>query len=374
MTNKVKVLHVLGGLYCGGTETFIMNMFRSIDRDKVDFDFLIHEQSKAHFDDEVLSLGGKIYRIPDRTEVGTLRYIRILIQTLHKIKPDIVHGHAMFNAGIVMIASYFAGIKKRVCHAHSSGDQKADSIKRKMFRVFMSTLIKIFSTEQAACSEMASEYLYGKKALKNEKVKLINNGIDIHKFLSVKQTETMLIRKELDLRKDSLVIGLVGRLVDVKNPLFIIYLLERILKINQNTIVVFVGEGPLMIDIKKIIKEKHLAENVRLIGNRTDIPILMSAFDIFLLPSNFEGAPIVAFEAQAQGLPCLVSDKVPQAIDLGLGLVKYLSLNNEEQWIEAIASPQKKEKDIEKIKVAFIKKGYDQQSAAHKLLQIYGVC
>lgn len=370
---KLKVLHVLGGLWCGGTETFIMNMYRSIDREKIQFDFLIHEGSKAHYDDEVLSLGGRIFRIPDRTEVGTIKYISSLLRMLLKIKPDVIHAHAMFNAGVVMLTAFVARVKKRVCHSHSSDDQYGLSLSRRVFRLIMRVCIYLFSTDFAACSDTAAEYLFGSKNFKNGKVNIINNGIDINKYLIVTRDETNKIRKELGISENDYVIGFLSRLVEVKNPLFIIKLFERIREINKDTIIVIVGDGPLKLVIEKELKMRRLTEYVRLTGNRSDVPILMGAFDIFVLPSFFEGLPFVAIEAQAKGLPCIFSDSVPRKTDLGLGLIKYISLDDESEWIKTITSQPSKLNDVDRIKGAFINKGYDAHSASKKLLHIYGV-
>ncbi|WP_282937452.1 glycosyltransferase family 1 protein [Paenibacillus sp. RC67] len=372
-SGKLSVLHVLGGLWCGGTEAFVMNMFRSIDREKVQFDFLIHEKSKAHYDDEVLSLGGNIYRIPDRTEVGTVKYILTLVRILLQIKPDVIHAHAMFNAGVIMLASWLARIKTRVCHAHSSDDQNRLSLSRKMFRSIMRMCIYVFATHYAACSEKAAEYLFGEGIVKKGKVNLINNGIDVNKYISVTRDQTNQIRKELGVSDKHYVIGLVSRLVEVKNPLYIIKIFEQIREINQDALIVIVGEGPLKWEIEKELKKRNLTEHVRLTGNRSDVPIIMSAFDIFVLPSIFEGLGIVAIEAQARGLPCILSDGVSLKADLGLGLIKYISLNDENEWIRAITSRPKKLMDSHKIIDAFKDEGYDVKSASNKLLQVYGL-
>jgi glycosyltransferase EpsF len=370
---RVKVLHVLGGLFCGGSETFVMNMFRESNPEKIQFEFLIHEKSKSHYDDEVLTRGGTIYRIPDRTEVGIVKYFIILIKTLITIKPDIIHTHAMFNGGAVILAAFIAGIKKRVCHSHSSDDQRGTDIFRTFFRFIIRILIKLFATDFAACNEDAANYLYGEKMVKRGQVTIINNGVDFKKYHSIKKNKIDLLRRELGIDENHLVIGYVGRLVDVKNPLFLLPIYFELLKYNPHMIFVFAGEGPLKQVIVKEFESRGVVNNLRMLGNRLDIPDLMGVFDVFLLPSIFEGAPIVAIEAQAKSLPCLVSTGIPKSIDLGLGLVRFLPLDKEDLWIKAIKTVKKPIIHEDTIRRVFGKKGYDIASTYTKLMYLYGI-
>ncbi|KIL35397.1 hypothetical protein SD71_13895 [Cohnella kolymensis] len=368
---KIKVMQVLGGLWCGGTETFVMNMYHSVDKEKVQFDFLVHEKSKAHYDDEVLSLGGQIHRISDRHEVGTIRYVINLVRLLRKLNPDIVHSHAMFNSGIVMLAAFLAGIKKRICHAHSAKDESGNKLSRRIYRLIMRMCIKAFSTNQIACSDVAAEFLFSNKHRSKRAVPIIN-GIDVDKHLSVAVHEVDVIRKQLGISEENYVIGFVGRLVAVKNPLFLIKVFEEIRKINNKAIMVIVGEGSLKIPIQQELKKRDLIGHVRLTGNRTDVPGIMCIFDVLVLPSLFEGLSIVTLEAQASGLPCILSDNVPTTADVGLGLIRYISIRDEEGWVKAAASKQQKVTDHNKIRTAFKYHGFDTASASNKLLKLYG--
>ncbi|MDQ0256570.1 glycosyltransferase EpsF [Evansella vedderi] len=372
MSKKIRVLHVLGGLWCGGTETFVMNMFRSIDREKVEFDFLVHEKSRTFYDDEVESLGGRIFRVPDRIEVGTLKYIINLLRILKHQKPDVIHAHAMFNSGVIMLVAYISRIKKRICHAHSTNDQFGNSISRMLFRLVMRLSLRLFATNYAACSNFAAEYLFGSRLTKKNRIDIINNGVDLHKYFSITQQETNDVRKELMISEDNYVIGIVSRLVEVKNPLFIIKLFKKIHQNDNKTIVVIVGDGPLKVNIEKELEHNGLKKFVRITGNRKDIPQLLSLFDVFVMPSQFEGVPIAAIEAQAKGLPCILSKGVPNTADMGLGLTRHIALNDEKGWVDAINSKPPKIRDIKNIKKAFKTKGFDNGSASYRLLQIYG--
>ncbi|MFS0822741.1 glycosyltransferase family 1 protein [Bacillus sp. 1P02SD] len=364
---KIKVLHVLGGLWCGGTETFVMSLFRNIDREKFEFIFLIHEEEKAHYDDEVLALGGKIYRIKGRKEVGILNYIITLVKVLKEINPHVIHSHAMFNSGVVMFAAYLAGIKKRVSHAHSSKDEGGNQYVRIAFQSIMRFNINLFSTDHLACNVKAGEFLFRKN------VPIINNGLDLEKFTRKNVKHLHFIRNELSISEDMYVIGFVGRLVEVKNPVFIINILEKVLENKKNSIVVIVGDGPLKDDLKSLLELKGLTKFVKFTGNRSDVASIMDVFDVLVLPSLFEGMPIVALEAQAKGLPCVLSNNIPRAVDLGLDLIKFIPLNNEEKWISAITENNQKLNDYIKIKDAFMSKGYDIQSVSAQMLKIYGI-
>ena len=237
----------------------------------------------------------------------------------------------------------------------------------------MGICIKIFSTKCIACSKLAGSYLFGKNLVNKGEVEIINNGINIDTFhkedIKVKDHLT----QELDISDRDYVLGFVGRLVPVKNPLFVLLLLERILESIPEAICIIVGEGPLKSEIEYQARKRNLLKSIRLTGNRNDIPDIMGLFDVFLLPSHFEGLPIVALEAQAKGLPCIISDNVPDSVDLGLDLVQQVSLGDIDGWVNAVSKKIENELDKEKIKNVFNSKGFDSKSSSIKLLKVYGV-
>lgn len=362
---KLKVLQVLGGLWSGGTEAFVMNMYRSIDREKVEFEFLIHEKNKAHYDDEVMSLGGKIHRIPDRHEVGTIRYIINLVRKLREIKPDVVHSHAMFNSGIVMFFAFLAKIKIRIAHSHNTSDQATQSILRKLFQSIMRVFINTFATQLVACSNKAAEYLFCFKK-KNKQALILNNAVRINEFIFNEEIRNQ-IRRDIGI-EDKFVIGHVGRFTEQKNHHFLIEIFKSIKEQYPNTVLLLVGEGPLKSEIESKVKELNLTGSVKFLGVRKDIPKLLQGFDLFLLPSLFEGLPFVLIEAQAAGLCCVLSSTVTEETDI-TGRVKFVDLDDSiEVWTHHIMNASIGHIDTSEM---IRKSGYDTESMAKKLMEIY---
>ncbi|PLR68738.1 glycosyltransferase [Bacillus sp. UMB0893] len=367
---KIKVVQVLGGLFCGGTEAFVMNIARNIDREKTEVDYIIHDASKGHYDDEVLSLGSKIIRIPDRTEVGVFKYFKVLFKTLKEIKPDVVHAHAMFNSGAVMLAAKLAGVKIRICHAHGGGDEGEKKISRKIHRFFMRKLINFCSSSRVACNEKSAYFLFGKHSLLKD-VNFLSNSIDVDRFTIIDNNSITKLRKELNISEDKYVIGFVGRLVDVKNILFYVKLFDKVKSLNEKSVLIIVGEGPHRSKIEEILISKDLQSNSRILGNRSDVPDLMALFDLLILPSRFEGIPFVAIEAQAKGIPCLISSNIEKTVDLGLGLINFLPLEKRDEWIKYSTGFLKKEKDVKRIKSVFEKEGYDFSKTLKQISRLY---
>ncbi|WP_090792431.1 glycosyltransferase family 1 protein [Paenibacillus sp. GP183] len=363
---KLKVLHVLGGLWCGGTEAFVMNMYRSIDREKVQFVFLIHEKSKAHYDDEVLSLGGIIYRIPDRTEVGTIKYMIYLIRILFKIKPDVIHAHAMFNSGVVMLASFITGIKKRVCHSHNTADQFGDSISRNIFRTIMRLCIRGFSTDLAACGNEAALYLFGDKILKEGKAHVLKNAVNVemYKFNGAIRSK---VRDELN-AGNRLVLGHIGRFSKEKNHEFLVYVFKAVHKLHPDSLLVLIGDGEFRPRIEKKVADLELSGAVKFLGIRNDVSKLMQGMDLFVFPSLFEGFPFVLVEAQAAGLNCIISDTITPDTNITQRL-NFLSLKDSPAiWAKKILSSSYKHEDTLEI---IRSKGYDNVTMAKWLTDFY---
>lgn len=363
---KIKVLQVLGGLWSGGTEAFVMNMYRSIDREKVEFDFLIHESSKAHYDDEVLSLGGEIYRIPGRHEVGTIKYFVNLVQVLRKIKPDVIHSHAMFNSGIVMLAAFLAGIKKRISHSHNTSDQGEGGISRKIFRLIMRSCILLFSTNLAACSNKAANYLFLNKNHSKKKALILNNAVNINDF-TYNERLRYEVRNELG-ADDKLVLGHVGRFTEQKNHHFLVDIFKSVHDQYPDSMLVMIGDGPLRPELEIKVAELGLSSAVKFLGIRNDIPKLLQGIDLFILPSLYEGLPVVLIEAQAAGLSCILSDTITRDTDI-TGRAKFIDLNASPHiWAhEILSSPSNHEDTAEMIR----SNGYDTDTMARRLVSFY---
>lgn len=305
MSNPIRVLHVVTQMACGGLETMIMNYYRKIDKSKVQFDFLTHRPitEKKDYDDEIQELGGKIYHI-SRLNPFSLSYRKELEKFFDEHKEyQIIHVHLDCMSGLVLKAAEKKGIPIRIAHCHSSSQDKNILY---LIKLMYKKLIPRYATGLFSCGETAGEWMFGK----NEKFIVLPNAIDTDKYVfSSSKREYM--REKLGLPNDAFVIGHVGRFSEVKNHRFIIELSEKFLKKNENTYILLAGQGNLMGEMKKVVSEKGLDDSISFLGLRNDIPDIMQAIDVFILPSLYEGLPVSVIEAQAAGLPCLISKNVP---------------------------------------------------------------
>lgn len=302
----VRILHVLGKLNRGGAETLVMNWYRNIDREKMQFDFLIHTDEKCSYTDEILSLGGKIYSVPAYNGKNHFRYVRAWNDFLQKhTEYRIIHGHVRSTAAIYLYIAKKNG-RIAVSHSHSinSGTGFAGVVKH-----VMQYPIRYIADYQWACSLEAGRYLFGKKAICSTKFKVQKNAIDIQNFAYNEQIRERL-RERLGVSGKT-VVGHVGRFIQEKNHAFIIDVFDKYHNINNNSVLLLVGIGPLIETIKEVVREKRLEKQVIFLGERSDVSDIMQALDVFLFPSTHEGLGIVAIEAQASGVPVLMSDTIP---------------------------------------------------------------
>ena len=322
--NEIKrVLHVLGSMNKGGQETFIMNVYRNIDREKVQFDFLINCSTKRDdYEDEIIDLGGKIYRIPGRSS-NYLKHLKELREFFNTNKQySIVHQHTDSNVGISSIISAKKhNINKIIYHSHSSKSLRKGVFSR-LFEFIYKPRIKKYATDYFACSDLAAEHLFG-KYIDKTKIKIINNAIETEKF-AYDENIREVKRKELGI-EHKFVIGHVGRFFKVKNHAFLIDIFAEIHKQNSDAALLLVGEGKLQKEIEDKVDKLDLKDSVIFTGIRSDVNELLQAMDIFLLPSLWEGLPVVGVEAQASGLPCIISDNITKQAKI-TDLVEYISL------------------------------------------------
>jgi glycosyltransferase involved in cell wall biosynthesis len=325
--SPLRVLHVVVNMNRGGAETLLMNLYRNINRSKIQFDFLTCNEGV--FDEEILKLGGKVYRIPYITEVGHSKYLKALTDFFMKYSHyRIVHSHMDKMSGIVLRAAKKAGIPIRIAHSHSTRSE--GGIAARIYKWYAGTRISKNATDFVSCSREAAEWLFWNKA---DRTIFLKNGIDLEQFkFSLKIRES--IRSELKIKEDQFIVGHVGRFSMPKNHSYLLEVFKEFLSYREEAILLLVGDGPLLPEIKRKVEEMELTKNVKFLGSRSDVEQLLQAFDIFLFPSVFEGFPVSVIEAQASGLPCLISDSITKEIDMGIGLVQSLSLNNKKLWID----------------------------------------
>lgn len=360
--NKIRVVHCLGKLNAGGAETLVMNIFRHIDRNMYQFDFLLFNDTKGFYDEEVKSLGANLYYTGNIKRVGIRKYLKELISFFSSHDIDVVHSHMDWQGGFIAYAAYKAGIKKIVIHSHANQKMFDVDLLHHFLIEFNKYLIKKYATHCISCSKEAGESLFKKD------FDILRNGIDLNRFLYPNQEMIKKLKDELNISDTDIILGNVGSLSENKNQLFLINILNKLISINKNYKLILVGDGPVRKEIEQKIEEMNLQANVILTGVRKEIPEIMHLFDLFLFPSKYEGLGIVAIEAQASQRYCLVSENVPHLIDLNINLVDFLPLN-QQLWIDKILN-YKKSND-KNINDKIINSKFNIEKTCESLIKVY---
>lgn len=347
----IRVLQVFGRMDCGGAETMIMNIYRNIDRSKVQFDFVVHTSDKCDFDDEIKSLGGRIFSVPRFNLKNALFYKSAWRKLLSK-HPEwkMIHGHIMSVASIYLTIAKNFGLVT-ISHSHIAG--KTQGIKSMVRDVLQKQLTADY---YMACSNSAGEWLFGDRIVNNKHYYILPNAINVDKFRYNPECREQK-RKELGLTNEVL-IGHIGRFQNQKNHLYLIEVFNKFVKRINNSKLLLVGRGELEEQVKKRVNELGIQDKVIFAGVRFDVNELIQAMDVFVFPSLFEGLGIVLIEAQTSGLPCVMSDTVPKEAILIEDLVTVMKLNQSaDEWADHIISRlgEKRYSRIEEVKA----KGYD---------------
>lgn len=372
--NISRILHVVSAMNRGGTETLLMNIYRAMDRTKVQFDFVSHRQEKCDYDDEIEEMGGHIYRIPSLGQSGPVQYVRNLKAIIKSKSYLVVHSHTDYQSGFTALAAKLAGVKKRVCHAHTNSWLNSYTLKQNLTFKGLQTLIGAIGTDYWACSEEAGRFLFGDKKVSKGVVQIMNNGINLSEYTNIPSAVMKRLKDQLNLSEETTVIGHVGNFSEVKNQVFIIDLIAQLKEERKDVIAILVGEGPLKQSVREYTAKLGLSDSVQFLGVREDIPVLMKLFDVFVFPSLYEGFGMVTLEAQGAGTPCIVSNRVPKTTDLGLGLVSYLSLEDPKQWISHIQSAvHKKRPKTQDIQQSFDSLGFNIYQNVKDWLTLYGI-
>lgn len=361
----IRIAHIVGKWLGGGVEAVIMNYYRHIDRTKIQFDFLCDEDSTNIPYEEIESLGGRVIIIPPYQKV--FKYIKELKRVLKEGQYKIVHSHINTLSVFPLYAAKKAGVLVRIAHSHSTTNKK--EWKKNLMKLALRPFAKTFATDYFACSELAGRWLFGEKTFDEEKVNVLNNAIDLDKFKYDEKIRKDK-RKELKIKDDTIVIGHIGRFVEQKNHRGLIDIFNEVHKINKKTILILAGQGPLMEEMKEKTKSLGIEKNVQFLGQRSDANELYQAFDVFLLPSLYEGLPVVGVEAQAAGLLCILSDDMTKETKV-LESTEFLSLSTSpEVWANILLQSYDKyeRKDTKK---EISKNGFNIQDEAHKLVDIY---
>lgn len=367
----LRVLQCVGKMNCGGAETMLMNIYRNIDREKITFDFLVHNQGEGYYDAEIIKEGGHIYYIPSQGNLGIIRYIQTLTRFLKENGPfDIIHSHMDWQGGMIAVAAKMAGIKKVVVHSHTT-ELMNPSLAYQVVLRMQKLCIGICATDYWACSEAAVRFLFYKGLCCKRNIQIIPNGIQVHEYMNLNREES---RKLLRIEKDTFLIGNVGSLSPIKNQIFLVELAKELKMKGFQFKLLLVGGGQdnYRKQVEEQINKYDLKKEVTLLGLRKDIPSIMCALDLFVLPSLFEGLGIAAIEAQAAGTPSIVSTNVPREVDMGLDLVSWLEIESIEDWKDKILSMVPvEERNGSRCYKAISEKGYNVLESAKKVEALY---
>lgn len=333
----IRVLQIVPNMQAGGLENFIMNIYRKIDRESIQFDFLVHYKERKHFDDEIEKLGGKIYRMTLRDDNNIFKYMADL-NSFYKEHPEykIIHCHMSSIGFINFFIAKKNGVKVRIAHSHNSNTEK--NIKGFIKSVLIKPL-KYISTHNFACSNEAGKFLFGKRQFE-----VIPNAIDMELYRFNSETRKQ-ERERLNI-ENKLVVGHIGRFELQKNHKYIIDVFKEVIKVDESAVLLLAGDGSLIEKIKLYVKKINIESNVKFLGVVKDANKLYQAMDCFILPSFFEGLPVVGIEAQVSGLRCLFSSAITKEVKISQ-LTKFLGIKkkNIEEWKENILNFEKYDRE-----------------------------
>ena len=359
--SPIRILHVVQRMEAAGLQSFIMNIYRTIDRSQVQFDFLTHYKAHQFYDNEIEQLGGRIYRLSVREDKNPFKYLKELKKFFREHQEyAIVHGHMDSLGFFYLGAAKSSGINNRIAHAHTvitGGDLK------KRLRNLFNKGYKINATCLLACSEDAGRYMFG-----NSFFRVIHNPIDVQRF-AYNEIVRNTVRVELGVQ-DKIVIGHVGSFSYPKNHEFLLQIFRQITEIEDRAVLVLVGRGELETEVHNQAKKLGIEDRIFYLGVRADVERLYQAFDSFVFPSKFEGLGIVAIEAQAAGLPTVCSDSVPQFANV-TDLFTTLPLSASSRvWAETVM----REININSRKgrsQELMDAGYDVNKVSAELIELY---
>lgn len=384
MGEAVRVLHVLGNTNLGGAESRIMDLYRHTDRNRVQFDFLVHSGEEGFYEKEIRELGGRIFRVPRFRICNYFSYRKALkefFQEHHEFA--LIQGHMTSTAAIYLPIAKKAGVKKTAAHARSAGVDKG--LKGTMTR-FLRRNLADKADYLFTCSELAGISVYGEKAVREGKTIFIPNAIDCAGF-TFDPEKRKKMREELGLA-DAIIIGHVGRFHYAKNHEYLLRVFAELCRMSagagdstaetgadQKYHLILLGEGPLMEDTRKLAEELGVADRVHFLGNHKNIADYYQAMDYFVYPSRYEGMPGTIVEAQASGLPCLMSDTICREV-IATDLVETMSIEKEPKvWAEGlqrrIDALVSKQENREKYAAKMAAAGFDVQAQAERMMRFY---
>lgn len=360
MKKKVKIMHIVPA-FTYGIASYVKGLVEGADADKVQFDVVGFGEVQDEFRSLVESKGGKCVQLPS-IHREPKKMVSLLVDSIKTGNYDVMHCHVYGYRGVVFKAlGKWYGIKHIIIHAHASDEEN-----KSKFHKLQTSLNRIcnllFANHYFTCSTIAAEYQYGKKFCKKHKIVTMSNSVETEKFcIDIDSIEKERYYRKLKISEENLVLIHVGRFYNQKNHNFLIDVVRAVKKAFPNVIILLVGTGELQDNIKTKVEKYNIQNNVRFLNEREDVNKLLQLADVFVLPSFFEGLPVVGIEAQAAGLPLLVADTVTTEVDMDMGLVEFLPIDKGvEIWKTAILNKGKNRNRMtpNNRKMALQKKGF----------------
>lgn len=370
MSEPIRVLNVTRVFKAAGIESFIMNVYRNIDRTKVQFDFLVMSNEPSDYDEEIQLLGGRKYAInvnANNTFVRIQKEAKAFYKFLCEHEYKIIHVHytTPLRAPYLLSAKK-AGVPVRIYHSHSAKVSGKSKVKLLIYNYYRKRISK-WATDWFACSEVAAEWMYEKQLIKSGKVYVVYNGIDTKRF-SYNSSVRERIRKQMNL-EDSFVVMHTGRFLPQKNHIFIIDVFKEIVKKEPNAKLFLLGTGDLLNEVQDKVQKFGLEDKVYFLGVKKNVEDYLSAADCYIMPSLYEGLPVAVVEAECSGLPCILSTNITREVALTEN-VEFLSLNETiDTWANAVIRRVGMYRDNNAEKI--VEKGYDVESVSRKLQNFY---
>ena len=371
--NPIRVLIITGSMDVGGIENQLMHLLRNADKSKFQIDFTT-TMEHPFYKDEIESLGGKCIRIPATDGRHFYRQCKALYNIMKDGQYDIVHSHELFHSGMVLLTAKLAGVKHRFVHAHNWSDDDGSgrkSIVRRVYNSVMRRWILRYGTDFCACSTLAGKFLYGERKLHDANYHLIFNSVDTAKFID-----------NYDKRESGEFcdngwtnVIQVGRFSAVKNQLFTAQIANEFKRRGKKIRILCAGNngGEYEERVREKIKQLGVEDYMLLLGVRKDIDTLMRKSSAFLLPSLYEGMPLVMIEAQAAGLPCVTADTYSREVDYNIGYVQWLQLaKSAAEWADAVERAVDMGRADKSAVVSAVEKyGFDSRVFANRLCELY---
>lgn len=359
-----KVLIVAGKLYIGGAERVCRNIGLYADPARFQIDYLVFGEKVEAYEPELLEKGCRIYHVPSPGE-GYRRFYTDLKKLIRENRYNVVHCHTMFNSGLVLRAAKRCGVPVRIAHSHSIRGPERRGTVQDLYEKTMRRWIRRDATHYVGCGRASGEWLFGEKLFR-EKGILLLNGVELDRF-----AWDPAAREQLRLEhgwEGCFVVGHAGHMVSIKNQSFLLELLPELLKRRPKTRLVLLGDGEDRPKLEETVRAKGLEQAVIMPGNVTNVNEYLSAMDVFAFPSLYEGMPLAIVEAQANGLPCVLSDRVPKDVFL-TELVTALPLNDAARWADALLSAERTapERYVQLLRAG----GFDTASAMEKIYALY---